>query len=122
MTPDQPKNEWQRFGDAFRGIGILFARERHARFHLFAALAVCLFGIVLEISRYDWLMISIAIGLVIIAEAFNTAIEKMCDIIQPAYDIHIRNIKDIAAGAVLLSVCVAIVIGVVVFLPYLSRL
>ncbi len=113
------QDELKKFGYAFRGLRILFTKETHAKVHAVIAIAVIVAGLLLHISQTNWAMISIAIALVIGAEAFNTAIEKLCDVAQPEIDPRIRDIKDIAAGAVLCCAIIAVVIGIIIFGPYL---
>lgn len=111
--------EIEKFAVAFRGIRLLISREPHARVHARIALAVIIAGFWCHISDTEWIMLIITITLVIGAEAFNTALEKLSDLVQPAYDERIRTIKDIAAGAVLLSAIAAVVIGLIIFIPHI---
>lgn len=71
----------------------------------------------LDISHIEWMILSLAIGLVIVAEAFNTAIEIDIDLTSPQYHPYARDTKDVAAGAVLLMVMISTVIGLIIFLP-----
>jgi diacylglycerol kinase len=75
--------------------------------------------VVLEINRYEWLAIVIAIGFVLVAETINTAIENIADYISPSKNEKIKVIKDLSATAVLLSVIVALIVGILVFVPRL---
>lgn len=86
------------------------------------AFGVILAGLVFRLAIIKWLMIIFAIGLVLITEMLNTAIEKMLDYLKP--DIHpsAKMIKDIAAGAVLVSAIIAAVIGLIVFIPEFDSL
>jgi diacylglycerol kinase len=61
-------------------------------------------------------------GFVLVAEAFNTALEIDIDLTSPEYHPYARDTKDVAAGAVLLATCIAVVIGVILFLPYMIAL
>ncbi|MBQ7268627.1 MAG: diacylglycerol kinase family protein [Bacteroidales bacterium] len=110
------------FADALRGIVLLVVREPHARIHLLAAVLVIAAGIVFKLSAWEWVAAIFAIGLVFAAEAFNTAIERLCDVVQPARDARIRDIKDLSAGAVLLCALTAAAIGLILFLPKLLAL
>lgn len=105
------------FRYAFRGIGMLFSNEAHAKIHLTAAILVIAAGIILEISLHEWCLISLCIGGVFTAEAFNTAIERLADAITKERNPLIGAAKDIAAGAVLLFVFAAIATGLIIFLP-----
>ena len=65
----------------------------------------------------EWVAIIFAVGLVIVAETFNTAIEIDINLTSPEYHPYARDTKDVAAAAVLLSVFTAIIIGLIIFLP-----
>lgn len=84
--------------------------------YFFGLLALYL-GYILKISHIEWVLIVLAIGLVIVAEAFNTAIEVDIDLTSPEYHPYARDTKDIAAGAVLLMVMIAVVIALFIFVP-----
>jgi diacylglycerol kinase len=101
----------------FAGAGVrdLFRYENNARVHLMAAIAVTVAGIYFGLSRIEWALIGLAIGGVCAAEAFNTALEKLCDLVSPGYHPQVKSIKDLAAGGVLLATLAAIVVGVCIF-------
>lgn len=94
---------------------MMFESEINARVHLLATFIVIGAGIGLEIDRVEWLAVILAIAAVWIAEAFNTAIEGLCDLVTQEEDARIGRIKDIAAGAVLLSASGAVAVAVLVF-------
>ncbi len=102
---------------AWRGLCILLKTSHNAWGHVFFGLLVVYLGFILHISSVEWMLIIFAIGLVIIAEAFNTAIEIDIDLTSPNYHPYARDTKDVAAGAVLLSVFVAAIIGFIIFIP-----
>lgn len=104
---------------AFRGIRALFATEHNAYIHLLATLIALVLGVVLKIGRYEWLWLTLAIVLVFAAELVNTAIEKLCDVVQPDYSKKIKTIKDLAAAATLVCAIGAVVIGCLIFTRYL---
>lgn len=110
------------FGFAFSGIYELFKSEPNARIHFFAAICALIAGILLRISKSEWCVILIVIALVWAAEAFNTVIEKLIDHLFPEYHETARIIKDISAGAVLVCALVALVCGLIIFLPKLFSL
>jgi diacylglycerol kinase len=107
---------------AFQGIRALVSEEHNFRVHLVAAALAIGLGAYLRISPADWRWIIGCIGLVLTAEAFNSAIERLTDLRQPDYDPKAGRIKDIAAGAVLLTAVTALVIGIIIFWPHLSAL
>ncbi|MFA6809378.1 MAG: diacylglycerol kinase family protein [Eubacteriales bacterium] len=111
---------WIRsFKNAFDGVLFTYKTQNHLRFHLFAALVVVLCGLLFNITKSEWLIIVYAIGSVIIAEIFNTAIEQVVDLISPEYNSLAGKAKDIAAGAVLIAALQAVIIGVIVFGSYI---
>jgi diacylglycerol kinase len=109
------KKNIKSFKYAFKGIWLFFRNENNARIHLFASILVICLGIFLQISLNHWLWITLAIGIVWMAEAFNTAIEKIVDFISPEYNKQAGEIKDLAAGAVIFAALVAFIIGILVF-------
>ncbi|MFC0683126.1 diacylglycerol kinase family protein [Novosphingobium clariflavum] len=98
-------------GYAWRGLYLMGAREHNAWVHLAASIAVVGGGLVLNVSARDWCALLLAMALVWLAEAFNTAIEALCDRVEPRFDEAIRSIKDIAAGGVLIAAVAAAAIG-----------
>lgn len=107
---------------AFRGILAFFRRESKGALHLLAAILAVALSLVFRITALEWLFVVLAIGMVFIAEFFNTIAEVMSDLIQPEYDQRVGDIKDMAAGAVLIAAVVALIIGLVIFLPRLLEL
>jgi len=107
------------FRYALAGLGAVFLRERNGRIHLAITGMVVSAGVLLGVARTDWLWLALAIALVWITEALNSAIETLCDTLHPDRAEGIRRTKDIAAGAVLVASLLAVVIGVLVFWPYL---
>ncbi|MBS1615224.1 MAG: diacylglycerol kinase family protein [Bacteroidetes bacterium] len=120
MQPDKslrPRSRMASFGHAFRGIKSLIAQEPNAKLHLVATLAVLVLGFYYRISRGEWMALIIVIAIVWLAEAFNTCIEMLCDLwTEGAFHPQVKRIKDIAAGAVLLSALAAAVTGLLIFL------
>ena len=105
------------FQYAGRGVADLFRFENNAKVHLLAAVVVVSAGIWLKISMTEWAMISTQIGLVLAAEAINTALEKLCDLVQPTYHPQVKVIKDVASGAVLILAITAVIVAVLIFIP-----
>jgi diacylglycerol kinase len=118
-----PKSEWAKFiagfGHAFRGLWYALRTQRNARVHVSIAILAILLGIVLRISAVEFAMIFVAITGVFIAEMFNTVFELCIDLASPEYSPLAKIAKDVAAGAVLLSAILSVVIGVFVFGPHL---
>lgn len=107
------------FGYAWKGICCCVGREQNLSFHLIAAVIVIIAGFCFGISRVEWMVVTGCIGLVIAAELFNSAIEKLVDLVSPDYHPVAGRVKDIAAGAVLICAITAATIGVIIFWPYL---
>lgn len=110
------------FRYAFSGIAMLIRGEHNAWIHCVAAVCVIACGFTFRISAAEWVAISLSIGGVFMAEAFNSAIEALADKVSPTQDPLIKRAKDIAAGAVLLFVFAAVTVGLIVFLPYIIAL
>lgn len=107
------------FEHAGRGLWIFLKTTHNAWIHVaLFVLAICL-GFYFSISHIDWLFLVIAGGFVLVSEAFNTAIEIDIDLTSPEFHPYARDTKDVAAGAVLISACTALVAGVFIFGPYL---
>jgi diacylglycerol kinase (ATP) len=106
----------------FAGAGIwhVARNEPNAWIHAAATVLALGAGIVLRISPHDWRWIAVAIAAVWSAEAFNTAVERTCDLVSPGADERVRIAKDAAAGAVLLVAMGAAVTGLLTFWPYLA--
>jgi diacylglycerol kinase (ATP) len=107
-----------RFRFALRGIAV-FAREPHARFHFAAALAVAALAGWLRVSRAEAGLLALAIGLVIGAEALNSALEALADRVAPDHHPLVEKAKDVAAGGVLLAALAAAAVGLLVLGPAL---
>ena len=109
------------FGFAFMGFRTLLNSEHNARIHLLATILALIAGFALKISETEWALILIVIGMVWSAEAFNSAIEKLCDIITLEKNQSIKHIKDIAAFGVLITAFIAFVVGCLIFIPAILK-
>jgi len=105
------------FKYAFAGIRNLLVYEHNSRIHLLVAILVSILGIVLHISPWQWAILAIAIFGVFIAEIFNSAIEKLADVVSPGYHEEIKKVKDYCAAAVLLASMLAVIAGIIIILP-----
>ncbi len=113
------RNVWESFYYAFSGIIYGFLKERNLKIHLFAAILAISLGAYLKISQTEWILLSFAIFLVLVVETINTAIEKTIDIIVSNYHPLAKIAKNLAAGAVLLTAINAVIVGIIIFGPYL---
>ena len=105
------------FEYAFEGVKAFLVNEPQALIHLIAAIFVIIAGFYFEITWHEWIAVVFAIGIVIVSEMLNTAIEKLTDMVSPEIHPKAKVVKDLAAGAVLMASIVAAVIGLIVFLP-----
>ena len=102
----------QRLGYATHGILIAFKRERSMQTHGLAVLGVSAFLALTGATALWWAIIALSIGLVLVAELLNTAIEALADRLHPEHHPEIGVAKDVAAGAVLIATIVAILAGI----------
>lgn len=113
------KNRIASFKFAFNGIRLMFKSGPNFIIQLLIAILVISAGIYFQITTYEWTTILICVGGVLSAEIFNTAIEKMVDHLSPEKNKYAGEIKDLAAGAVLLFSIITAIIGIIIFYPYL---
>ncbi len=116
-------NFLKSFQYAFQGIGLALA-GRNLRVQVFLAFLATAAGIFFQITRLEWVILFLCFGLVLSAEGFNTSLEQITDLIRdevkvPYEDKRLANVKNVAAGAVLLTAICAAVIGIIIFWPYL---
>ncbi len=107
---------------AWRGIGILFKTTHNFWLQIFFGILAVYLGFKLNISSTEWLFIIFSIGIVMITEAINTAFEIDIDLTSPNFHPYARDTKDVAAGAVLMSVVLSIIVGCIIFLPKIINL
>ncbi|GAB4037534.1 diacylglycerol kinase family protein [Spirosoma gilvum] len=103
------------FRFAGQGILDLFRFENNAKVHLLIAGLVLAVGFWVHLTSTEWAIILTQVGLVWAAEAFNTAIEKLCDFVSPGIHPQIKAIKDLSSGAVLILAITAVLVGIVIF-------
>lgn len=109
------KKLYRSFVYAFNGLKLLFVDQQNARIHLLATIVVLVAAFFANVSKTGWLALIFAIGLVLITEGINTAIEHLANSVSENFHPEIKKAKDIAAGAVLLAAFIAVAIGVIVF-------
>ena len=106
------------FGYAFKGIASLLKREHNAWIHCIAIIVVTLAGLHFGITRTEGCIVCLCFGMVLAAEGFNTAIERLVDLVSPDFHPVAGDVKDVAAGAVLICAIAAAIIGMIIFIPY----
>ena len=115
------KKRLRSFVYAGKGLKSFFRKEHNAWIHCFITIVVIFLGIVLHISVHEWIAIILCIGLVFAAEAFNTAIERLVNFVSPERNDRAGDVKDIAAGAVLICAIAAAIVGLIIFIPKLCQ-
>ncbi len=108
---------YKSIGFAIKGAFKLITTEHSVMVQSFLAVLLIIAGFYFEISHEEWLVQTLAIGLVLGIEGLNTAVEKVADFIHPDYHERIGFIKDIAAGAVFFAALTAIAIGCIIYIP-----
>ena len=109
------------FGYAFKGIASLLKKEHNAWIHCLAICVVTFAGFYFGITLTEWCIVVICFGVVLAAEGFNTAIERLVDLVSPEFHPVAGDVKDVAAGAVLICAIAAAIIGCIIFVPYLQN-
>jgi len=109
------------FRFALNGVRIAWTEEYSFKVHVVVALAALTLAWFFDISTTQWMFVVSMIGLVLAAEAFNTALEELCDKFKADPDPHIAKIKDLSAAAVLIASCTALIVGIVIFVPYIAE-
>lgn len=107
---------WSRFRHAFSGFGVLL-RRRELLLHFAFAVLVLVFGLLICLDRVEWMLVVLAIGFVLTAEAANTALEELGSAVSPQLHPGVRRAKDVSAAAVLIAAGSAAVLGLIVFVP-----
>ncbi len=115
------KKRLSSFGYAFKGLRYMFRTQHNSRIHLVAAAIVVLFGFIFSVNKIEWCLLIFAMGLVFFAELVNTAIEYLTDIISPGFNEKAGRVKDLAAGAVLISAIASAIIGLIIFIPKIAE-
>lgn len=117
-------SRWQERGSLVRsfrhaaaGVAYVIRGERNARIHLVIGALVILVSLGLGLSRFEWALILLTIGIVLAGEMLNTAIELVVDLVEPQSHPMAGHAKDVAAGATLVAAIAAAAVGVVILLP-----
>lgn len=110
------QNLYTAFLNAFKGISFAF-KERNFLIDIFCSVITIIIGFILKISHLEWATILICIAMVLSLEMLNTAVEKTIDHLHPQHHTKAGEIKDIAAGSVLIAVIISGIIGGIIFIP-----
>ena len=122
VRPFQFTGRIRSFRHALVGIIRMIHCQHNAWIHATATLIVVTAGFFFRVSAADWCWIILAISIVWTAEALNTAFEFLADAASPEFHPLVRDAKDVAAGAVLLTAIAAFIIGIIIFWPFLDRM
>jgi len=109
------------FRFAFDGLSYVIRTQNNARFHLLATILVLIISLCLDLNLIQWCLIFFSISIVWIAECFNTALEKMFDLVESNPNPLVKVGKDSGAAAVLISALLSVLIGLFVLLPPLIQ-
>lgn len=119
--PEHSSGLLHSFRDAFRGLFFVLINERNARIHLAVSLLVTAGGFILHISNVEWMVLILTIAMVWITEIYNTALERLIDLVHPEWGQEAGICKDISAAGVILSALVSMIVGLLIFGPRLYR-
>lgn len=121
IEPDRSPRLLDSFRDAFRGLFFVIRNERNARIHLLFSGLVAVAGVLFRISNLEWLVLILTIAMVWITEIYNTALERLINLVHPEWGKEAGICKDISAAGVILSALISIVVGLLIFGPKLYR-
>ncbi|HBU27760.1 TPA: diacylglycerol kinase [Candidatus Uhrbacteria bacterium] len=107
---------------ALRGVYVVFRDERNFRIQTISAVLVLCAATLLQVRVWEYVLLLLLSSAVLILELFNSVIERMADGLKPRLQPIVRDIKDLMAGAVLLTAITAGIVGVIIFLPYAVQL
>lgn len=113
------KKRLKSFDYAAQGVLILFKTQGNALIHLVASILVIALGFIFHIEKVEWIIVVFCIVIVLAAEAFNSALEFLADHVTKERHPAIKKVKDLAAGAVLITAIGAAIIGILIFYPYI---
>ncbi len=109
----------QSFGYAWEGIVYALKNDQNFRIHIVAASIVILLSIFFDVNSFEMGLLGVIIVLVIVSEMINTAIENMVDLITKEYHVEAKIAKDVSSGMVLITSIGALIIGFLIFTPYI---
>jgi diacylglycerol kinase len=107
------------FGYALQGIYVATREQLNIKIHFLAVIVVTAAGLFFHITAYEWCLIVICFGIVLTAELFNSAIENLVDLVSPGHHHLAGKVKDIAAGAVLISAIATVIVSLLIFVKYI---
>lgn len=116
------KRLFKSFAYAFRGLIKTFHEEQNLQIQTIIGVFIITIALIFKISRLEWIFLIFAIGLVILLEIANSAVERITDVLKPRINGYVKEIKDIMAAGVMLASIIALVVGIFIFWPHLIKL
>ena len=110
------------FHYAHRGLRRVIKEEQNFALELSIAIGVIILAVLSKFRAIEWAVLVLTIGLVLLTEVFNSAVERVSDLLKPRLDIYVKEIKDIMAGAVFLVASTAVAVGLFLFGPRVIKL
>jgi undecaprenol kinase len=104
---------------ASRGIKTVWKEEQNFRFHSVAAVLVLLLAVLLRVQRMEFIILFLVISAVLTLELVNTMFERLIDILKPRVHDYSKVIKDISSGIVFLAAITSVIVGIIIFYPYI---
>lgn len=117
----RPRKLAKSFEYAVSGIHYTFRSQQNARIHVVIGILVIVAGIFFNINPFEMGIVAVMILLVLVTEMVNTAIEQMVDLITKEHREEAKVAKDVASGMVLLTALGAVIVGILIYLPYIIR-
>lgn len=110
------------FKTAFEGLAFVFRNEPNFRLQIFFGFVALFFGYFFKIRTSEWIVVILLVIMVLVMEILNTAIEQFTDLLKPRLHHYVKAIKDVMASAVLTMAFGALLVGIIIFWPYLSAI
>jgi diacylglycerol kinase len=111
------KRVFKSFVFALNGLKDCILHEKNFQIQFVISILTAAAGFFLTISKTEWLVILICFAVVLSLEIINSAIEKLCDLVCPDFNLTIKKVKDMSASAVLFAAIISFIIGCIIFLP-----
>jgi diacylglycerol kinase len=114
-------NRVESFGYAFSGLWYTLKTQRNAQIHFCIAIAILILGLVFKLTLTEWAILSLTTGFVVATEMLNTVAETAMDYATTDFNPQVKIVKDVAAGAVLVSAITAVIVGLLILGPPLLK-
>src|SRR5690606_41581137 len=114
MNKNANNPRFRSFAHAWNGIRIMIKEESNVRIHLLLGMVATALGFLLNIEPYEWLSLLLTIGLVLVTEAVNTALERLSDHVTPEAHHQIKTEKELSAGEILIGNNIDVRIAIII--------